>query len=104
MLAGSIPFALQISFHSFSANVIDSTCKFQSQMTFRLCTLFLKRGSHYPKLMRDNSTNASNFTSFVFNESHYYREPTASAGGGSSQICKIFLDNSSLIVLLLSNR
>ena len=47
MLAGSIPFALQISFHSFSANVIDSTRKLQSQMTFRLCTLFLKLGSHY---------------------------------------------------------
>jgi hypothetical protein len=31
----SIPFALQISFHSFSANVIDSTCKLQG-------TLFLK--------------------------------------------------------------
>ena len=36
----SIPFTLQISFYSFSANVIDSTCKVQ-------CTLFLKIGSHY---------------------------------------------------------
>ena len=25
----------------------NSTCKLQSQMTFRLCTLFLKLGSHY---------------------------------------------------------
>jgi hypothetical protein len=24
----------------------NSTCKLQSQMTFRLCTLFLKLGSH----------------------------------------------------------
>ena len=42
-LLGSIPFTLQISFHSFSANVIDSTYKLQY-------TLFLKLGSHYPPL------------------------------------------------------
>ena len=42
-----IPLTLQISFHSFSASVINSTIKFQSQMTFRLCTTFLKLGSHY---------------------------------------------------------
>ena len=40
--------------------------------------------------MRDNSTNASNFTSFVFNESHYYREPPAPAGGGSTENRIIF--------------
>jgi len=34
----------------------NSTCKFQSQMTFRLCTLFLKMGSHNPLPKRDCST------------------------------------------------
>ena len=42
-LLGSITFALQISFHSFSANVIDSTNKFQYAS-------LLKLGSHYPLL------------------------------------------------------
>ena len=36
--------------------------------------------------LRDNSTNASNFTSFVFSESYYYREPPAPAGGGSTAV------------------
>jgi hypothetical protein len=44
---GTIPFALQISFHSFSSNVIDSSSKLQSQMTFRLCAAFLEFGSRY---------------------------------------------------------
>ena len=72
MLAGSVPFALQISFHSFSTNVIDSTYKLQSQMTsrdlqvIRLCTLFLNL------------------------ESHYCGEPQAPAGGGSTKLSSIF--------------
>ena len=42
-----IQLTLQISLRSFSASFINLTCKLQSQMTFRLCTLFLKLGSHY---------------------------------------------------------
>jgi hypothetical protein len=71
-------------FHSFDlqASVAnDPTVTFR---LFRLCTLFLKIGSHYPKLMRDNSTYASNFTSLVFSGSHYYREPPAPAGRGAT--------------------
>jgi len=48
----------------------NSSCKLQ-------CTLFLKLGSHYQRVSNptslrswDNSTNDSNFTSFVFIESH----------------------------------
>jgi len=41
LLLGSIPFALRISFRSFSANVINSTCMLQR-------TLFLKLGSQIP--------------------------------------------------------
>jgi len=40
--AGSI-----ISFASSRQRRDNSNCKLQSQMTFRLCTLFLKLGSHY---------------------------------------------------------
>jgi len=43
---------------------------YNSSSKFQRASL-LKLGTHYPPLMRDNSTCASNFAALVFSESHY---------------------------------